>query len=680
MLQAALSYAKRGWPVLPLHSIIDGHCSCTAANCTSPAKHPCTQHGLTDASVDPQQLATWWATWPTANIGIATGQKSRIVVLDCDTKNGGPDRLRELMDLHGAINTLTSITGGGGQHWVFQAPPEALKNSAGIIALGIDTRAEGGYIVAPPSIHLSGQKYEWDTRISPQPVPAWLLSLWPTIALPATSKNGAPPTEGDPHWVTDALAYGAGDGERNNMATRLVGYFHAKEMPRDVILAVVKPFAERCRPPMELPELHRTINSVLRYQSHLRNADISDPPEFSEHASSLIYRWPNPGVSITVDQLRRNNLGLQCEIVIKSDNQAIHGPVHYNLTSTSGRDTLVRYLLKRMDIDWPEILESLSRLTVAYNRSGDPVSNLKEYLIRPGNQWVLRPFILEDQPTILFGAGGLGKSVLALAMMLSLESGKSILPGVFPTAGHGGLYLDWEDTEYQHGERYRQITAGANLNPADYDLFHLRCTGTIADQAQRIHHQIADSGATFLVIDSAGMACGGEPEKSEAALMFFSTLRTFQRPALIIAHQTKNNARGMPFGSVFFHNSARMTWEITSKQSITGGALNIALTNRKSNVSALLGTIGFTIQWANDAISIKSYDTTQDYDLAKLTPLEQRIYTAIAPGASTVRAIALETRASEGSVRTILNKNRGTLFEQDASAPGPPLWGVIEEV
>lgn len=684
LLAAAITYSKRGWSVLPLHSVIDEHCTCGKADCGSPAKHPHTEHGLTDASTDPTQLAKWWATWPTANIGITTGQKTGIVVLDCDAKAGGPDRLREFMDLHGAIDTLSSITGGGGRHLVFQAPPVALRNSAGAIAQGIDTRAEGGYIVAPPSIHISGNKYEWDNRVRPQPIPAWLLALWPTLVPQTLSPNGSTAPASDPNWVTDALACGASEGHRNHLATRLIGYFHSKNLPRDIILTLIQPFAQRCHPPMELPELQRTINSVIRYQTHLRSTDISDPPDFSEHASSLIYTWPNPGVTITVDQLRRNNLGLQSEIVISKEGQTIHGPVHYNLTSTSGRDTLVRYLNKRLEIDWPELLESLSRLTVAHSRSGDPVSNLKDFLTRPGSRWVLRPFILEDQPTILFGAGGLGKSVLALAMMLSLESGKSILPGTEPSPGHGGLYLDWEDTEYQHGERYRQLTQGAHLQPTDYNLFHLRCTGTIADQAQRIHHQIADSGATFLVIDSAGMACGGEPEKSEAALMFFSTLRTFQMPSLIIAHQTKASSRGMPFGSVFFHNSARMTWEIASKQRHTKDGLNISLTNRKSNVSALLGTIGFSIRWSPEAITIGPFDLTSEPEFADREDLSERLYHVLgtaAPDRLTAEQLktAVGGTSSSETIRRTMDREPAT-FQVDKSQPRHHVWYLNDDI
>ena len=681
LLTAALAYAKRQWPVIPVHSMAEGRCTCGKSDCGSPAKHPRTEHGLTDASTNIERITSWWTTWPDANVGVITGKQSRIVVLDCDAKSGGPDRIRELMDINGAITTLTSITGGGGQHWVFQAPPEPLRNTAGVIAPGIDTRAEGGYIVAPPSIHLSGRKYEWDNRVAIQAIPPWLLLLWPSHTASPPATNGATSHADAPMWVSQALQGGAPNHQRNATATRLIGYFHSKGIPRDVILATVQPFAEKCQPPMELPELQRTLNSVTSYQAHLREADVTDPPEFEERANTLIYTWPSPGITITVDQLRRNNLGLQSEIIISGEGRTIHGPVHYNMTSTSGRETLVKYLNKRMETDWPAILESLSRLTVAHSRSGDPVSNLKDYLWRPGTQWVLRPFILDGQPTILFGAGGLGKSILALAMMLALESHKPVLPGTAPESGHHGLYLDWEDTEYQHGERYRQLCAGSTLDPANYALYHLRCAGPISDQAQRIHHQIAESNATFLVIDSAGMACGGEPEKSEAALMFFAALRTFRVPALIIAHQTKQASRGLPFGSVMWHNAARMTWEIASKQRFGRDGLNVALTNRKSNVSALLGTIGFSILWGNETIQIKAFDTRTEPDFVEPDHLAGELYNELVAsgGGMTTQELAkaLGGTSEPDTLRKTM-KREPTIFRVDESEPRRHRWYIIE--
>ena len=162
MKSAALGYGAKGWGVLPLHQPKNGVCSCGKPDCGSPAKHPLTTNGLKDASTNPEQINKWWTRWPDANIGVITGKVSGIVVVDVDPEKGGMESWNELQDIHGRVDTLTAVTGGGGIHLYFQAPAEELKSTAGEMGPGLDTRAEGGYVVAPPSMHISGRRYEWE--------------------------------------------------------------------------------------------------------------------------------------------------------------------------------------------------------------------------------------------------------------------------------------------------------------------------------------------------------------------------------------------------------------------------------------------------------------------------------------------------------------------------------------
>src|SRR5690349_20015718 len=157
-LEAALAYARRGWPVFPLHSAREGHCSCGRAVCPSIGKHPRTAHGLKDATIDEAQIRNWWAVSPNANVGIVTGAQSGLVVLDIDPRNGGEESLADLERQHGVLpQTIESLTGGGGQHFFFQHPGGSIKSKP--IAEGVDVKADGGYVVAPPSSHRSGEPY-----------------------------------------------------------------------------------------------------------------------------------------------------------------------------------------------------------------------------------------------------------------------------------------------------------------------------------------------------------------------------------------------------------------------------------------------------------------------------------------------------------------------------------------
>lgn len=161
---SALDYAARGWLVFPVHYPYEGRCSCGNPDCKRPAKHPMTPQGLKNATTNVATIAAMWSRRPNANIGIVTGRVSGIVVVDVDAKSGGLETWAELQDIHGRVNTLTAITGGGGRHFFFEAPSGLLlKSTVGGLGAGIDTRAEGGYIVAPPSIHISGVRYEWES-------------------------------------------------------------------------------------------------------------------------------------------------------------------------------------------------------------------------------------------------------------------------------------------------------------------------------------------------------------------------------------------------------------------------------------------------------------------------------------------------------------------------------------
>jgi hypothetical protein len=194
MLEAALDYAAHGWLVVPLHSVADGVCTCGDPGCTSAGKHPRTRTGLSEASLDHAQIRLWWERWPASNVGIATGERSGIWVLDVDAKGSpsGVESWAALVAEHGQQETQTAETGSGGAHVVY-AWADGVRNRQGIRVDGertqIDVRGDGGYIVAPPSVHASGRRYQWVRQGRPAPAPEWLLDL----VLPPVPKAGPPP-------------------------------------------------------------------------------------------------------------------------------------------------------------------------------------------------------------------------------------------------------------------------------------------------------------------------------------------------------------------------------------------------------------------------------------------------------------------------------------------------------
>lgn len=186
--RAAITYAERGWLVLPLWwPAPAGRCACALPDCESAGKHPIAhlvRHGLYGASARLDNVATWWRWSRRANVGIRTGPESGLVVLDVDGASGAR-ALRALVADHAPFQTAWVRTGGG-WHAYFAHPGGTLPSSAGHVAKGLDVRADGSYVVAPPSRHANGRTYRW-VVLPPRagdlpPIPAWLLQL----AVPAT--------------------------------------------------------------------------------------------------------------------------------------------------------------------------------------------------------------------------------------------------------------------------------------------------------------------------------------------------------------------------------------------------------------------------------------------------------------------------------------------------------------
>src|SRR5215813_13125280 len=175
---AALAYAARGWPVFPCHGMQDERCTCGKPDCAHPGKHPLTRHGFQDATTDPRQIYQWWTDHPDANVAIATGACSGLIVLDLDQRRGGDVTLGDLEAQYGKLpETAVSFTGGG-THYFFRHLGEPIRSGTSVLGPGLDIKADGGYIIAPPSRHASGREYEWEVSSRPDHVPIAALPAW----------------------------------------------------------------------------------------------------------------------------------------------------------------------------------------------------------------------------------------------------------------------------------------------------------------------------------------------------------------------------------------------------------------------------------------------------------------------------------------------------------------------
>jgi hypothetical protein len=266
-LDAALALARRGFKVLPLHTPTfrknGAPCSCHNVGCKSVGKHPRTRNGSKDATTDEATVRKLWGQWPKANIGIATGADS-FVTLDIDPKHGGDESLARLLAEYGEFDTtLTSNTGSGGRHINFKHPGVKVKNVQGSTKLGagLDFRGEGGYIVAPPSLHASGERYRWhDADASLAPMPDWLLAKLRQPAAKKKSRSSDPIPE----------------GSRNNLLFQEGYSLRRSGYEVEQIEAKLREInAKRCEPPLDEDEVRKIAASAASYLSEANQQNNS---------------------------------------------------------------------------------------------------------------------------------------------------------------------------------------------------------------------------------------------------------------------------------------------------------------------------------------------------------------------------------------------------------------------
>jgi hypothetical protein len=216
LLRAALACAELGWFVLPLHHPIGQRCSCGKDCGKDIGKHPRIKDWPRTATRDPDLITRWWTQWPEANIGILTGAKSGILVVDIDPRNGGDLTVDDLEAEHGKFPpTVESHTGGGGRHLAYQHPGGEVRCGTETLGPGVDIKGDGGYIVAPPSLHASGRRYEWEASSHPNDVPLTPLPAW----IPLEDETEEDPETGKRRSLNDYTGDRPGD-DYNRRVTR----------------------------------------------------------------------------------------------------------------------------------------------------------------------------------------------------------------------------------------------------------------------------------------------------------------------------------------------------------------------------------------------------------------------------------------------------------------------------
>ena len=243
-LNAAIEYAGKGMAVFPLKPR---------------DKKPLTKHGVNDATTDFDTITKWWKKNPNANIGIACGQISGgLLVIDLDERaNGvsGFDSLHEWESEHGELpETARTITGKGGSHILYRVDHK--ENNRVDLLEGVDVRSDGGYIVAPPSIHPNGNRYEWEYDPEEYEIAKADETVMELLSI------GKKKVDVDKFTSPDKIP----DGKRNDTIYKVACSLQAKGLGDGAILAACRAENQsKCDPPLSDEEVDKIVESALKH-------------------------------------------------------------------------------------------------------------------------------------------------------------------------------------------------------------------------------------------------------------------------------------------------------------------------------------------------------------------------------------------------------------------------------
>jgi hypothetical protein len=394
---------------------------------------------------------------------------------------------------------------------------------------------------------------------------------------------------------------------------------------------------------------------------------------FARSGMGYVGAWDGYGaVRMQLDHIRRRSGELHGEVVIESGIiPAGHGKLHraaFNVSSTTSRDRLAKTLETRARgadaVPWKHLLEEFCTAVLEAERTGAPIVQVGRLEDEPETGYLVEPLLPRGKTTIIFAAGGTGKSYLACLISVACQSGTDVLG--WKVHRTNVLYLDWETDAYEIDRRVKRVGRGMGLD--DVVIDYRACAGPLDDMAEGLAGYIADRGIGLVVVDSVGMASGGSRDNGpaeETALRLFAGLRHLGTTVLAIDHVTGEDVKATkavekPYGSIYKVNLARSVFELKGTP-VEGQDSHMALFHRKVNVGALIPPTGIRVRHTDDDVTFAREDI-QDAGLVQGLSHGTRITRLLRDGSATVPDIAEELGISEGVIRVTLNRGAGRQY------------------
>ncbi len=350
-----------------------------------------------------------------------------------------------------------------------------------------------------------------------------------------------------------------------------------------------------------------------------------------------------------------------------------------NLLSLSNRDSFRRGLDEMIDLGkgaWTSLLNRACAMVREAHARADPsvdLAAIPDAVAAP--LYMAQPFILAEGPTTAFGMGGALKTYLALHLSACITTGRDFLG--HPVRRGRVLYLDYESAAPRIKARLQRVLNGLGEPWGDLPFTYWPGRGRpLPEILPALQRRIRESDVSLIIVDSAALACGGEPEKGEPTLRYFNSLAQLEVPSLTLAHITKDGSDQHPFGSVFWTTTSRLTWNIKLSQEEGHNIAHAAVFNRKSNEDRLHPPFAVRVEFDAAAVRFVREDVANEWE--RQLSLPARIKLALKPGQQSVKELADYLDASEDTVGRTLRRMSG-LRRLERSPDTSYYWGLSGE-
>lgn len=404
-------------------------------------------------------------------------------------------------------------------------------------------------------------------------------------------------------------------------------------------------------------------------------------PELRREGFDLVLTFP-AGPRFTLTAIRDGREGVRGELTVTYDGRRLSWGA-LPLSSTAARETL----RKKLDAaapgpPWGEYLEEAAWRFTQAAREGEPLVTLSGVVTSPTRELLPR-LLYESEPTLIYGDGDTGKSLVALSLAVAVHAGVALPFGLQPVRAIPAAYLDWETSRDTIEARLALIAAGLGIDPPG--IVYKRMTRPLVDEAAALAADFARRGIGFVVIDSKMFAvAGGEGAAfHEPIVSFYNALRLFAPAAsLVLNHITGADARGggpaRPFGGAFAFNGPRLIWEAKRDHDITDETA-IAFTCRKANnLPRRPEPFGLRFVPGEGTITVYPLDLTEAAPQTVAgAGLPYRLRLALAQGDDTVESLAERVGAGPAHVRSALHKLKGRGLVTTVPDAKPIRWSLV---